>query len=76
VRYVPQLKRNLIFVGALEALGLEIYIRDEVLKMVKCLMVVLKGVQCNKLYYLKGSMVTGCNAPIPSVQRHYCDVYT
>ena len=44
VRYVPQLKRNLISVGAFEAFGLEISIRDGVLKMVKGLMVVLKGV--------------------------------
>jgi len=35
VRYVPQLKRNLISVGALEALGLVISVRDSVLKMIK-----------------------------------------
>ena len=33
VRYVPQLKKNLIFVGALKALGLEVSIRDGVLKL-------------------------------------------
>ena len=59
VRYVPQLKRNLISVGALKALGLEVSIRNGVLKMVKGSMVVLKGVRRNNLYYLKGSMVTG-----------------
>ena len=59
VRYVPQLKRNLISIGALKALGLEVSIRDEVLKMVKGSMVVLKNIRCNNLYYLKGSMVTG-----------------
>ena len=32
VRYVPQLKRNLISVGVLEALGLVVSIRDGVLK--------------------------------------------
>jgi len=58
VRYIPQLKRNLISVGALEALGLEVSIRDGVLKMIKGSMVVLKGVQHNKFYYLKGSMLT------------------
>ena len=57
VRYVPQLKRNLIFV-ALKELGLEISIRDGVLKMIKGLMVVLKSVRRNNLYYLKGSTVT------------------
>ena len=44
VRYVPQLKRNLISVGALEALGLVISIRDGVLKMIKGSMVVIKGI--------------------------------
>ena len=39
-RYVSQLKRNLISVDALEALGLEVSIRDRVLKMVKGSMVV------------------------------------
>jgi len=51
VRYVPQLKKNLISVGALEALGLEESIR---FKMTKGSIVVVKGVQCNNLYYLKG----------------------
>ena len=59
VRYVPQLKRNLISVGALEALGLVVSIRDGVLKMTKGSMVVMKGVRQNNLYYLKGSTVTG-----------------
>jgi len=59
VRYIPQLKKNLISVGALEALSLEVSIRDEVLKMVKGSMVVLKGVRRNNFYYLKGSTVTG-----------------
>jgi len=59
VRYVPQLKRNLISVGALEALGLVISIRDGILKMIKGSMVVMKGVSWNNLYYLKGSTVTG-----------------
>ena len=35
VRYVPQLKRNLISVGALKALGLEVSISDDVLKMIE-----------------------------------------
>ena len=59
VKYIPQLKMNLISVGALKALGLEVSIRDGVLKMVKSSMVVLKGVRCNNLYYLKGGTVTG-----------------
>jgi len=59
VRYVPQLKRNLISVGALEALGLVISIRDGALKIIKGSMVVIKGIRRNNLYYLKGSTVIG-----------------
>jgi len=59
VRYVLQLKKNFISVGVLKALGLEVSIRDGVLKMTKGSMVVLKGVRRNSLYYLKDSMVTG-----------------
>ena len=59
VRYVPQLKRNLISAGTLEALGLVVSIRDGVLKMIKGSMVVMKGIRRENLYYLKGSTVTG-----------------
>ena len=43
VRYVPQLKRNLISIGALEALGLVISVRDGVLKIIKGSMVMMKA---------------------------------
>jgi len=59
VRYVPQLKRNLISVGALETLGLVVSILNDVLKMTKGSTVVMKGVRRNDLYNLKGSTVTG-----------------
>jgi len=52
VRYIPQIKKNLISVGALEAQGLEFTGRDGVLKVLKVLkgsMVMLKGVGCNNL---------------------------
>ena len=57
VRYVPQVKMNLISVGTLKALGHGVSIRD-VLKMTRGLMVVLKGVRRNNLYYLMGSTIT------------------
>jgi len=59
VRYVPQMKRNLISVGDLKTLGFELSIIDGVLKMARASMVVLKGTRHNNLYYLKGSTVTG-----------------
>jgi len=59
VRYVPQPKRNLISVYVLETLGLEVFIRDGVLKMTKGSMVILRRIRRNNLYYLKSSIVTG-----------------
>jgi len=58
VRYVPKIKTNLISVGVLEIQGLEFTGRDGVFKLFKGFMVVLKGVRCNNLYYLKGNTVT------------------
>ena len=49
VRYVPQLKSNLISIGALKALGLVVSIRDGILKMTKGSMVVMKGIRWNNL---------------------------
>ena len=57
-RYVPQLKKNLISVGALEVQGLRGTLGEGVLKMSNGSLVVLKGIRCNKLYYLKGNTVT------------------
>jgi len=59
VRYVPKVKKNLILVGALEALGHAISVRDGVFKITRGSMVVMKGVRRNNLYYLMGSAVTG-----------------
>ena len=41
VRYIPQLKRNFMSVGTLKELGLEVSLRDEVLKMIKSSMLFL-----------------------------------
>jgi len=54
-----QLKKNLISIGTLEALSLEVSIKDGILKMIKGSMVVLKSIRCNNLLYLKGSTVIG-----------------
>ena len=58
MRYVPQVKKNLISVGALEALGHAVSVRDGVLKITRGSLVVMKGVQRFNLYPLMGSMVT------------------
>ena len=53
------MKKNLISIGALKVRGLKGTLADDVLKILKGLMVVLKGVRWINLYYLKGSIVTG-----------------
>ena len=44
MRYVLQMKKNLISVGVLEALGHTVSVRDGVLKITRGLMVMMKGV--------------------------------
>ena len=55
--YVPQLNKNLISAGAWEAQGVRETLGEDVLKMFSNSLVVLKGIQCIYLYYLKGSAV-------------------
>jgi len=59
LRYVPQVKKNLISVSALKALGHAVSVRDSVLKITKGSMVMMKGVCSNNLCYLMGSAVKG-----------------
>ena len=48
----------MISVGGLEAQGLRGTLKEDVLKMSSGLLMVLKVIQRNNLYYLKGSAVT------------------
>ena len=54
MRCVPQLKRNLVSVGSLEALGLVVSIRDGVLKMTKRLNDGYEGRPSEKSLLLEG----------------------
>ena len=58
VRYAPQVKKNLISIGALKALGHVVSVRNGILKITRGSMVMMKGVRRNNLYYLMGSTVT------------------
>ena len=58
MRYVPQLKKNIISVGALETQGLRGTLGEGVLKISSGSLVILKGIRHNNLYYLKGNVVT------------------
>ena len=66
VRYVPNLKRNLISLGLLESKGLEVKMRDGILKVTSGALVMLKGVRKNNLYYYQGSTVVGTAAAATS----------
>jgi len=59
VRYAPQMKKNIISVGAVESKGLKVTLKNGILKITKMSMVVMKGVRDMNLYYLKDSTVTG-----------------
>ena len=58
VRYVPQMEKNIMSVGAVESKKLKMTLENGVLKVMKGSMVVMKGLRDKNLYYLKGSTVT------------------
>ena len=62
VRYIPELKRNLISLGTLDTSGYEIKLRGGVLKVLKGIMVAMKGTLNQGLYILQGETITGENA--------------
>ena len=59
VRFVPQLTKNIISLGTLEAAGYRVILEDATVKVTKGSMVVMRGVRENNLYYLKGKTVIG-----------------
>ncbi|KAG6413676.1 hypothetical protein SASPL_126390 [Salvia splendens] len=69
VRYVPQLKKNLISLGALESKGLVVMMRDGILKVTSGALVMLKGVRKNNLYYYQCSTVVGTVATATSSNK-------
>ncbi|KAG8499392.1 hypothetical protein CXB51_005981 [Gossypium anomalum] len=66
VRHVPELKRNLILLSTLDSKGYRYTAKNEVLKISKRSLVVMKGQRkIAKLYVLQGSTFTG-NAAVTS----------
>jgi hypothetical protein len=57
VRFVPKLKRNLISLSTLEAMGFNFAVIDGVLKVSRGNRIILKGNRLNNLYYLQCSTV-------------------
>ncbi|KAH9666242.1 Integrase catalytic domain-containing protein [Citrus sinensis] len=61
VRFVTEMKKNLISVGALEAKGYKVTIEDGTMKFTHGAMVILQGVRHHNLYYLKGDTTDEAN---------------
>ena len=62
VRYIPELKRNLISLGSLDSNDFSYKAHGGVLKVTKGSLVVMKGEKKNGLYVLNGSTVAGTTA--------------
>ena len=61
VRYVPTLKKNLIYVGALKTKGYKVTIENDIIKFMYGLMVILQGVWRHNMYYLKRGITDEAN---------------
>ncbi|KAH9662850.1 hypothetical protein KPL70_019489 [Citrus sinensis] len=61
IRFVTEIKKNLIYVGALEAKGYKVTIEDGTMKFTHGAMVILQGVRRHNLYYLKGGTTDEAN---------------
>lgn len=67
VRYVPELKRNLISLGTLESIGYSFKSENGIMKVLKGSLVVMKAMRKNSLYILLGNTILGGAA---SVEKH------
>ena len=61
VRFVLDLKKNLISVGILEAKGYKVTIEDGIMKFTHGAIVILQGVRRHNLYHLKGGTTDKVN---------------
>ena len=59
VRYVPDLKKNFLLLGALKAQGYKFFGADEWIKVTRGSMMILKGERTANLYKLTGSIFIG-----------------
>uniref|UniRef100_A0A3Q7GJ81 Reverse transcriptase Ty1/copia-type domain-containing protein n=1 Tax=Solanum lycopersicum TaxID=4081 RepID=A0A3Q7GJ81_SOLLC len=63
VRYVPDLKKNLIFVGALKSNGFKVIANNGVIRICSGVLVVMKAIRRNNnMYHSQGSTVIGTAA--------------
>ncbi|KAJ8633371.1 hypothetical protein MRB53_026707 [Persea americana] len=71
VRYVPDLKKNLISLGALDSDGCKFSGEGGVIKVVKGALVLMRGNRVGNLYVLSGNIVTGKAALSSSNDHEY-----
>lgn len=64
VRYIPELKRNLISLGMMDRSGCTFKSESGTLKISRGALVVMKGVIKNGLYTLIGKTVSGESSPV------------
>ncbi|KAE8730408.1 BTB/POZ domain-containing protein NPY2 [Hibiscus syriacus] len=70
VHYVPDLMRNLIFVGTLESKGLEVRAKDGIMRIISGALVIMKGIRkINNVYYFLGSTIVGTSTVIASTDE-------
>ena len=58
VRHVPNLYRNLISIGALDEFGFVSRFEDEMIKISRGYLVIMRGLKQNSLYVLQSSTIT------------------
>jgi hypothetical protein len=64
VRYVPDMKKNLISLGVLESKGYKITMENGIMKVISGALVVMKATRQNNLYHLQGTTIVGAATTI------------
>ena len=58
VRHVPELKKNMLSLSAFDSAGYQYSLKCGALKVVRGVLVIMKGIKHNGLYELQGEIVT------------------
>nr|GEX97826.1 retrovirus-related Pol polyprotein from transposon TNT 1-94 [Tanacetum cinerariifolium] len=71
VRYLPKLKKSLIFVGTLEPKWFEVRAKDRVMKIISRVLIVTKGIhKINNMYHYKGRTDVGTVIAVTNGDRN------
>ena len=73
VRHIPDLRKNLISLGVLDDLGYSYSSKGRVMKITKCILLVIKGQKVNQLYRLIGDTIVGGDTVITSTKSSIDD---